>query len=227
LIEHLALFVEHWGYPAIVTVVVLGNIGLPVPEEAILTLAGYLVWRGDLRLWLVLILSIASASVGDNSGYWLGRTLGSAAVRRYGTRVWVSPARLAAAERFVRKYGARAVFVARFLPGLRFLAGPVAGMTGMPAPVFFIANVLGASCYVPVVILVGYAAGRGVGAHLEHLGSRVLQIEYVVLAAMLLGTLGALVMRARRLRTGAGIAARPDDASSAATPQDNGRRRVD
>ena len=87
---HLALFVEHWGYAAIFMVVVLGNIGLPVPEETILTLAGYLVWRGDLRLWPVLMVGIASVSAGDNFAYWSGRSLGSAAVRRFRTRLWVT-----------------------------------------------------------------------------------------------------------------------------------------
>ena len=155
-------FVEHWGYAAIFTVVVLGNVGFPVPEETILTLAGYLVRRGDLSPWPVLIVGIASASIGDNVAYWLGRSLGSAALRRYGARSWTSTARLEATQRFVVKHGALAVFVARFVPGLRFAAGPVAGLTGMPAPVFFIANVLGASCYVPAMVGVGYAIGRGI-----------------------------------------------------------------
>ncbi len=197
----LALFVEHWGYAAVFAVVVLGNVGLPVPEETILTLAGYLVWRGDLRLWLVLLVGIASASVGDNVGYWLGRSLGSAGVRRYGTRLWVSPARLEASQRFVLKNGALAVFVARFLPGLRFAAGPVAGISGLPAPVFFIANVLGACLYVPVVVGVGYAIGRGMGPRLEQARTSFVAVEHVVLAVAVLGTLCALAMRARRLRS--------------------------
>lgn len=196
----LPLLLEHWGYAAIFAVVVLGNLGLPVPEETVLTLAGYLVWRGDLRLWLVLVVGIMSASIGDNVGYWLGRKLGGAAVRRYGTRLWVSPARLEASQRFVLKYGAVAVFVARFLPGVRFAAGPVAGITGMRAPVFFVANVLGACLYVPVVVGVGFAIGRGVGPRLEQARTTVVAVEHVVLAVVMLGTLGALVMRARRLR---------------------------
>lgn len=196
----LAIFVEHWGYAAIFAVVVLGNVGLPVPEETILTLAGYLVWRGELRFWLVLIVGIVSASAGDNLGYWLGRRLGSPAVRRYGTRVWLSAARLEATERFVLKYGALAVVVARFLPGFRFAAGPVAGITGLPGPVFFMANVLGACLYVPVVVGVGYAIGRGVGPRLEQARTTVVAVEHVVLAAAILVTLCALVVRARRLR---------------------------
>jgi len=57
-------FVGHWGYVAIFVVVVLGNVGLPVPEETILALAGYLVWRGKLRLSFVLAVgAIAEAKV--------------------------------------------------------------------------------------------------------------------------------------------------------------------
>lgn len=197
---HLTLFVEHWGYAAIVAVVVLGNLGLPVPEETILTLAGYLAWRGDLRLWPVLMVGVASASAGDNVAYWLGRSVGGTALRRIRTRLWVSPARLEATQRFVVKHGALAVFVSRFLPGLRFAAGPVAGISGIPPLVFFIANVLGASCYVPIVVGVGYAIGRGVGPRLEQLFSTVAAIEHVVLAAAILGTVGALTIRIRRRR---------------------------
>ena len=194
----LALLVEHWGYGAIFTVIVLGNVGLPVPEETVLTLAGYLIWRGDLRLWLVLIVGVASASAGDNVGYWLGRRLGGPALRRYGTRVWLSPAKVEATERFVRKHGALAVFVARFVPGLRFAAGPVAGITGLPAPVFLIANILGACCYVPVMVGIGYALGRGVGPRLEQARATTVAVEHVVLMAAILLTVGALLIRVRR-----------------------------
>ena len=194
----LALLVEHWGYGAIFAVMVLGNVGLPVPEETVLTLAGYLVWRGDLRLWLVLIVGIASAASGDNVGYWLGRRLGGPALRRYGTRVWLSPARVEATERFIRKHAALAVFVARFVPGLRFAAGPVAGITGIPAFVFFIANILGACCYVPVMVGIGYALGRGLGPRLEQARATTVAVEHVVLTAAILFTAVALLIRARR-----------------------------
>jgi membrane protein DedA with SNARE-associated domain len=192
--------VEHWGYAAIFAVVVLGNVGLPVPEEAILTLSGYLVWRGDLRLWLVLIVGVVSASVGDNVGYWLGRTLGGPALRRYGSHLWLPPAKLDAAQRFVRTHGAISVFVARFLPGLRFAAGPVAGVTGIPAPVFFLANVLGACLYVPTVVGIGYAVGHHAGPRIEQELTALVGVEHIVAAAIVLLTVLALLRRARRQR---------------------------
>jgi membrane protein DedA with SNARE-associated domain len=220
---------EHWGYAAIFAVVVLGNVGLPVPEETILSLAGYLAWRGDLKLWLVMIVGIASASVGDNSGYWIGRSLGRVAVRRYGARVGLTPARLDRSQRFMLKHGALAVFAGRFVPGLRFAAGPVAGITRIPAPVFFIANVLGACCYVPIVVGMGYAIGRGVGPRLESARTAMVGVEHVVLAAAILTTVFALIMRARRVRSRPrprdGVAARARECaqSTRAREPDRGR----
>jgi len=193
-------FVEHWGYAAIFAVVVLGNVGLPVPEEAILTLSGYLVWRGDLRLWPVLIVGVVSASVGDNLGYWLGRRLGRAGLGRYGRRVWLSPGELNAAQRFVEKYGALAVFVARFLAGVRFAAGPVAGITGMRRLTFFLANALGACLYVPAMVGIGYAAGHRAGSRLEQARRTLVGVEHVVLAAVVLMTVFVLLRRASRQR---------------------------
>jgi membrane protein DedA with SNARE-associated domain len=115
--------------------------------------------------------------------------------------LWVSPARLDTTQRFVVKHGALAVFVSRFLPGFRFAAGPVAGVSGIPPLTFFIANVLGACCYVPVVVGFGYAIGRGVGPRLEQAVTAVAGVEHVVLAAAILGTLCALAIRVRRQRT--------------------------
>lgn len=98
---------------------------MPVPEESILVLAGYLVWQGGLRLPLVLLVGILSAIAGDNLGYWIGRRYGQAAVVRYGRWVRLTPARLDATRRVVARYGAVAVFAARFIAGLRFLVGPL------------------------------------------------------------------------------------------------------
>ena len=68
--------IAQWGAPAICLVVTLGNIGLPIPEETILILAGYLAWQGQILLPLVLGVGIVSAIAGDNLGYWIGRKYG-------------------------------------------------------------------------------------------------------------------------------------------------------
>ncbi len=193
--------ISHWGYLAVALVVLLGNLGLPVPEETILGLAGYLVWRGELRLPLVLAVGIGSAVAGDNIGYWLGRRYGRAALARYGHWIRLTPARVERVRRVVERYGPVAVCAARFLAGFRFLAGPVAGATGLRVLPFLTANVLGALLFVPLAVGAGYAVGYGFGARLERLRRTVGAIEHLVLLAALLATLlllGRRVWRARR-----------------------------
>jgi membrane protein DedA with SNARE-associated domain len=188
-------FVGHWGYVAIFVVVVLGNVGLPVPEETILALAGYLVWRGKLRMSLVLVVGIVSAVVGDNIGYWLGRRYGQTALPRYARWVLGHPERLETMKAFVARRGAVAVFVARFIPGVRFTAGPLAGALGLSFASFLAANVAGAVVYVPVVVGAGYAVGYGFGAYVERLRYVVGEAERIVLVVVLLGILALIALR--------------------------------
>ncbi|HEV8437382.1 MAG TPA: DedA family protein [Methylomirabilota bacterium] len=198
-------FVGHWGYIAIFVVVVLGNVGLPLPEETILALAGYLVWRGDLRLSVVIAVGLVSAVVGDNIGYWLGRRFGRVALRRYASLVLGHPERLRAMEAFVARRGAFAVFVARFIPGIRFMAGPLAGGLGLRGTPFMVANVLGALVYVPVAVGAGYAVGYGFGEYVERLHRVAGQLEYLVLIVALVSALvliGWRIVHGLRSRSG-------------------------
>src|SRR5262245_45473733 len=158
--------ISQWGYAAIFLIVVLGNAGLPVPEETVLTVAGYLVWQRRLAFFPVLAVAISSAVIGDNIAYWLGRRYGRRIIARVAK---LKPERVARIETFVRRYGMLAVFAARFVAGLRFLAGPLAGITGLSPLRFFAANLLGAAVYVPVAVAAGYAVGYGLGDRVEQL----------------------------------------------------------
>ncbi len=190
--------IQHWGYIAIFAVVILGNMGLPIPEETILILAGYLVWQGQLQLPIVLVIGFVSAVLGDNLGYWFGRELGRRAIERYGHWVFVTPARVDATQQVVARYGPLAVFVGRFVPGLRFLIGPVAGITGLRPLPFVVANVLGALLYVPAAVGVGYAIGLGLGDYLAQVKRPVAQLDHVVPIVIICLTITFLLWRALR-----------------------------
>src|SRR3989442_10742599 len=156
--------ITDWGYAGIFLVVILGNIGLPVPEETVLAVAGYLVWSGRLQLLPVLVVALVSAVAGDNFGYWLGRRYGRGTVERYAH--WLlKPGRVVVAESFVSRYGALAVCVARFVGGFRFLAGPLAGAIGLPFRSFFRGDFLGAGLFLALPVGVGVADRFGVGAY--------------------------------------------------------------
>jgi membrane protein DedA with SNARE-associated domain len=187
--------IGHWGYVAIFVVVVLGNVGLPLPEETVLAVAGYLVWRGDLNLAVVLVVGVVSAVAGDNLGYWLGRRFGRKALPRYARWVLGHPERFQSMEAFVERRGPFAVFVARFIPGIRFMAGPLAGGLGMRFLPFVAANVLGALLYVPVAVAGGYLVGYGLGEYVERVRRVAGQVEYLVLLVAIMTAVGLITWR--------------------------------
>jgi membrane protein DedA with SNARE-associated domain len=182
--------ITQWGYAGIFMVVILGNMGLPVPEETVLAVAGYLVWSGRIQLLPVLLAAIVSAVVGDTIGYCLGRRYGRAAVERYAH--WLlTPARVVLAESLIKRYGALAVCGARFVGGLRFLAGPLAGALGLPFRSFLRGNVLGALIFVPYAVGIGYAISSNLEpytAYAQHLlgglGQIVLLVAFIVIVAL-------------------------------------------
>jgi membrane-associated protein len=203
----LSELLQHWGYVGIFVVVVLGNVGLPVPEESVLALAGYLVHEGKLRLTLTLAVGVLSAAIGDNVGYWVGRRMGRPAIERYGHRIGITQTRMDTIARFVDRYGTLGVFGARFLPGIRVLAGPLAGAGGLPAGSFVVANLLGALCYVPYAVGIGYALAYGLGPWLDRAEHVLGKVEHVAVVVIVAGACLALVwraIRARRARDAAG-----------------------
>lgn len=188
--------IEHWGYSAVFATVILGNLGLPVPEEGILVLAGYLVWTRQLRLCSVLILGVLAAIIGDNVGYWFGRRYGQTTIQRYGHRILITKAKIEKAKQFVMRYGSYGVFFARFVPGLRFMAGPLAGILALPFPRFFTANSLGASAYVPVCVATGYLLGPSVNDAVRNIAILVGRAEHF---ALVLLALVAIIISIRRV----------------------------
>ena len=208
--------INHWGYGALFLLVILGNMGLPLPEETILVLAGYMAWRGQLRLPIVLAIGMVSAAGGDNIGYWLGQRYGRKTLERHSRWLLGHPDRLAMMQDFVARRGALAVFVARFVPGLRFMAGPLAGALGLPFRTFLIANLLGAAVYVPLVVSVGYyGLGYGLGEYLERLRELGADLEGLVLLVALLGFAAILTWRIVRASRRDGGGSEPPPPTSA------------
>jgi len=190
---NLTQLIDAWGYAAIFLIAILGNLGLPVPEETVLTVAGYLAWQGQLRFPAVVLVAILSAVLGDNMAYWLGRRYGQRLLRRF------AAARVERMQGYVVRYGMLAVFVARFVPGLRFMAGPLAGSTGLGPVRFLVANLLGAAVYVPIVASAGYAIGYGFGDRIETLRRAAGDVRAVALVVALLAV-AAWAVLARRAR---------------------------
>ena len=137
----------------------VGNLGVPVPEETVMLAAGFLAGQVLLDLRLVYVVVIFSAVVGDCCGYLIGRTGGQRILERLATTFPFMRTRYERLQLFFQTHGSKAVFMARFITGVRFMAGPMAGACGMPFFQFLGWNVLGAIVWCSLVVTVGYLVG--------------------------------------------------------------------
>jgi membrane protein DedA with SNARE-associated domain len=151
-----------YGYWTVFLGVMLENAGLPVPGETVLLVASFLAANSDavhLKIQWIIIIAIAGATLGDNIGYWLGRWGGRPFLNRYSKRFFIRAHHIEQAEQVFHRYGAWTVFFARFITGLRVVAGPFAGVLHLPWPRCFFFNFSGAIIWSTVISLVGYFFG--------------------------------------------------------------------
>lgn len=146
-----------YGYAVVFFGVFLENAGLPVPGETALLAGAALAHFGRLSLGGVIVTAIGGAILGDNLGFLAGRWCGRGLAERYGARIGLTAERLALFDTFFIRYGARTVFIARFITGLRVFGAVLAGASGLRWPKFLFYNATGAVTWCLVIGSVGYA----------------------------------------------------------------------
>lgn len=171
--SELSDWLSTWGYLGVFICVFIGNLGIPVPEETVLLAAGFLAGRGDLSLEPLYLVGIGSAVTGDCCGFLFGRTGGQRLFQRLAQRFAFVRTRYERLQEFFKTHGPKAVFMARFVAGARFMAGPMAGAAGMSFLSFLGWNVSGALIWCSLVITVGYLVGDELEwvAHVVHAAS--------------------------------------------------------
>ena len=175
-------------------VIGLESMGIPSPGETALVLAAVLASQGKLQIWLVIVIAIASAIIGDNIAYWIGRKVGREVLEAPGPLHKRRVRLLALGERFFTRHGPKAVFLGRWVALLRVVVAWMAGINEMPASHFFLWNALGGITWATTVGLVGYFAGNAAAKAINQFG---------VYAAIALGVVlagGLLWIRAKEKR---------------------------
>jgi membrane protein DedA with SNARE-associated domain len=174
--------IVHYGYWAVATALLLENAGLPVPGETVLLLASFLAYsEHELQLrWVVLVATLVT-SAGGALGYAIGCYGGRPIVERYQSFFRISPKVLARGESLFARFGPFAVCFARFVFGMRVIAGPLAGVLRMPWRKFAVFNFLGAALWVTAISTVGYFSGQ----HWERLHKELRRIDLSVVLVVL------------------------------------------
>jgi membrane protein DedA with SNARE-associated domain len=192
--EFLRNAVVHHGYWALAVALLLENAGLPVPGETILLLASFLAFsEHELQLpWIIVVATIA-ATLGDNLGFALGHFGGRPLLARYQHIFRIQNQTLERGERLFERFGALTVFFARFIFGIRIIAGPLAGVLRMHWRKFVIFNFMGAAVWVTAIAGAGYLFGQ----HWERLARDVRRFDVGVAILAVLGA-AFLWWRSRR-----------------------------
>jgi membrane protein DedA with SNARE-associated domain len=155
----------HYGYWAVAAALLLENAGVPVPGETVLLLASFLAYtERDLHLGWIILVGTLAATAGDNLGYAFGNYGGRPLLERYRNIFRISDAALGRSERLFARYGSLAILFARFVFGMRVIAGPMAGVLRMPWKRFTVFNFMGAALWVSAISLAGYFFGSRWGA---------------------------------------------------------------
>jgi membrane protein DedA with SNARE-associated domain len=155
---------EHYGLLLLFVLIALESFGLPLPGETALIAAAVLSAEGRLPAigWVILSATLA-AIAGDNGGYWAGRTGGRRLLARWRRLERLSERLLPEAERFFARHGGKAVFLARFVTGLRITGAWMAGLSRMRWRTFLLWNALGGVTWAAGVGLVSYYLGQAAG----------------------------------------------------------------
>lgn len=191
--EVLRGYLASYGYWAVAVSLLLENAGLPVPGETILLLASFAAFsQRNLHLPVIIVVATAAAVIGDNLGYWIGNRGGRSLIERY--QHFIRPSTVERGERLFARYGPMTIFFARFIAGLRIIAGPLAGVLGMNWPRFALWNFLGAVVWVGAISSIGYL----LGSNWERL---VRVMKHVHLTAFIFAAALILLIWWRRSRT--------------------------
>jgi membrane-associated protein len=193
--EALKELVRTGGAPLVCTVVFIETgffVGFFLPGDSLLITAGIFAAAGVIPLKWLLGPVMLCAIVGDQIGYWIGRSAGPALYKREDSLLF-RRSHLQRAHDFYEKYGGRAVILARFVPIVRTFCPPVSGAAKMPYGRYLAFDIFGGVAWVSATILGGYFLGRTV----PNISQR---IHYVILVVVILSILPAIIglLRSRK-----------------------------
>jgi undecaprenyl-diphosphatase len=160
---------QNLGYPALAAFVAVEALGVPLPGETAVIFAGLAAASGRLSIVAVIVVAAAAAIVGDNIGFVIGRRGGRALLERPGRFERERRRVLELGDPLFERHGAKAVFIGRWITGLRVWTSWLAGASDMRWPVFLLFNALGGIAWATSVALAAYYGGHGV----EHVFSQI------------------------------------------------------
>jgi membrane protein DedA with SNARE-associated domain len=176
-------WITTYGYGAIFLLLMLGIVGLPIPDETILVFCGYLISRGTLQPLPAWLCAVAGSWCGISLSYTIGRTLGLGVVHRFGKYLHITEERLAKVHMWFDRIGHWALFVGYYIAGVRHFSAIVAGTSRLAFPSFMAYAWSGGVLWVTTFLTLGYYLGENWKSIAELIHHYILYFSLALIAA--------------------------------------------
>ena len=195
IVSYLVELVANWGYLGIFLLMALESSFFPFPSEVVMIPAGYLVYTGQMNLYMAFAAGAFGSLAGALFNYYLCYFLGRPFVAKYGKYVGITDEKMAKFESFFNRYGEISTFNCRLIPGIRQYISLPAGLAKMNIFTFSLYTTLGAGIWVAILLAIGYYIGDQKELIKEYLG----QITIYLLIAVALITAIYIYIHKRKL----------------------------
>jgi len=156
LAAYITAFIDRTGYITVFICMVMESMVLPVPSEAVMPFAGFLVSDGRFSFLAVIIIGTAGSMVGSIISYCIGRFGGEPFINKFGKYILIDKEELDYTAGFFKKHGEIAVFICRFIPVVRHLISIPAGLGKMNFARFCIFTAIGAFAWNTILTIAGF-----------------------------------------------------------------------
>ena len=147
------------GYFGIFILMFLESTVFPIPSEVVMIPAGYLAYKGEMNIYIVIFLGVLGSLGGALFNYYFALKFGRTFLLKYGKYFFVSHESIEKTEKFFKNHGHISTFSGRLIPGLRHYISLPAGLAKMNLFVFCLYTTLGAALWVTILTLLGYYLG--------------------------------------------------------------------
>jgi membrane protein DedA with SNARE-associated domain len=185
--------IDKLGLPGIFVLMTAESACLPIPSEATMLFAGFNVANGEYSLFAVTAVGVIANLVGSWIAYAIGYYGRVDILEKHGAKLHIKPSHLAWADRWFQRYGDATVFFSRMLPIIRTFISLPAGIARMPFWRFTVLTVAGC---IPWVFMLAFI-GKEAGDNWDKWKDKLHYVDYVVIAAVVLGLVWLVVRRRR------------------------------
>ena len=198
MLHDIALFlvdkIGDMGYLGIFLLMFLESTFFPFPSEVIMIPAGYLAYKGEMNLYIVVLVGIIGSVAGALFNYYLAMYFGRGFLLKYGKYFFIKEETLDKLEAFFQKHGELSTFNGRLIPGIRQLISLPAGLARMNILRFSFYSALGAGIWVIVLVALGYLLGSNEALISEYLHTATL----IALVSVVFITIFYIIRHKRR-----------------------------